>query len=65
MRIKFAMNMHNKIVRFNILVKNEILKKQEQEKRRKNEEKMRKILKKIILIKTKPKTVLPFLRFSF
>jgi hypothetical protein len=40
-----------------------ILKKREQEKKRIVEEKLKEFLKEMIFQKTKPKAVLPFLRF--
>jgi hypothetical protein len=68
MRVKFAMLMYNDMIKYNTLIKIiylEVLKKQEEEKKRKKEEKLKEFLKKIILQKTKPKAVLPFLRFSY
>jgi len=66
MRVKYGLNMYNKMIKYNALLEKEILKKKkEQEKKRTYEVRLKEFLKKIIIQKTKPKAILPFLRFSY
>jgi hypothetical protein len=69
MRMQFALVVYAYMIKYNNLIKTiylEALKKQEEEeKKRKNEEKLKEFLKKMIFQKTKPKAVLPFLRFLY
>ena len=66
MTVKYGLNMYNKMIKYNALLEKEILKKKkEQEKKRTYEVRLKEFLKKITIQKTKPKAILPFLRFSY
>jgi len=65
MRVKFVKNMYDEIVRSNTSMHIEMLKKMEQEKKRKYAEKLKELLEKVHLKRSRSKKLKLFLRFSF